>query len=93
MRKLLGKSGVRASGGPVRPKGWGEHALCPVKFTSATVVRAIGIEADLLTPLELDDTPVMDHELDRAVADCLQSFTELPEQTGGQRQRLFWTGL
>ena len=43
------------------------------------------LEADFLTSLELDDSPVMNHQLDRAVADRLEGLPERVEQRWRQR--------
>ena len=51
------------------------------------------IEADFLTSLQLHDSAVMDHQLDRPVANGLKGHTELPEERWGHWQVVASAGV
>jgi hypothetical protein len=61
--------------------------------TSPSVLRKFNVEADFLAPLKLDHPTVVDHQLDRPVADGLEGLPELPEERWRQREIVIWVGV
>jgi hypothetical protein len=62
-------------------------------YCSALWLRNFIIEADFLVPLQLHYPAVVDHQLDRAIADCAEGLAELPEERRRQLERIVWAGL
>ena len=60
---------------------------------SALGIRNFIIEADFLVPLQLHYPAVVDHQLDRPVADGAEGLAELSEERRRQRERVVWAGL
>jgi hypothetical protein len=50
-------------------------------------------EADFLAPLELNDAPVVDHELDRSVPDQPERVQEFPEERRREGHRVVMAGV
>lgn len=45
---------------------------------------------DFLSPLQLDDLPIMDHQLDRTESDAAQSPAKLEKHFGGEGEPVAW---
>ncbi len=83
----------RTSGDPVSPKARAPSSAPCAVDNSTSVRRNFRIEADFLTPFQLDYPPVVDHELDGAVAQPLEGLLELPEKRRRQWDRIVWPGV
>ena len=79
------RSGQSQGAGPMRPR----RAV----VTASALVRNFNIEADFLVPLQLHYPAVVDHQLDRAIADGAEGLAELSEERRRQLERIVWAGL
>jgi hypothetical protein len=50
--------------------------------------RKISIYTNFLSPLELNYTPFVDHQLDRSIADRAERLLQLPEQRRREVERM-----
>jgi hypothetical protein len=74
-----------------RRSGQSQGAGC---FRAVVVLPSLvcksNIEADFLTSFQLHHPPVVDHQLDRSVADGPEGLTQLPEQGGSVSSATGW---